>query len=511
MLKKVTLSLLLAANISLVHAQPASVSASNNVPSDNVVSVYVLIDTEKDLDSFATWLNHTAKLPFNRVIFSFLRPTFPVYTQNSLANSGIMGYFGDGDGHGADAFVKLQRVIQEVRAKQVEAFVSLGGWNYSCNYDAYGTRCGGVPKTVDPVNGFDFDYFPEPNTSEGVQSYHNLVDLVHDLGADGIDWDYEEFWHADKYAHSWVQWESYGPWTQSSQLGVAYANPSYQNVVDLNGGSVDTSAGDKAAIMDATIAKMDNILNVLINYDDAHYTMHPLKWSAAVSAAGGRPIKGFTYGDSKYPSGSNLGIDEVGGIWWGGNLKGIIYELTNKDPQIVNRFDSFGIMSYDICNGATAEWTPIKCSPDGNITDPNDMTLSGQVNTYVHDYVTWLKAGTTVRNAAFSGDGSSSASPLIFRPAKYQITPRIQFGYEVNQPAFPKDPAGQVQLLKSDVTAINSAQQGQTNGVIIWQLFSKQNTSVAGSATIADTIQQSCKTFLSGDDRYDCNASVPNP
>jgi chitinase len=92
--------------------------------------------------------------------------------------------------------------------------------------------------------------------------------------------------------------------------------------------------------------------------------------------------------------------------------------------------------------------------------------------------------------------------------AKYNINSKIQFGFEVNQPAYPKNVSGQLQLTNSLVDTI-TAQQKDSGGVIIWQMYSKQNTTANGT-TSKYTMAQSCKTFLAGDSRYDCNANFPS-
>ena len=38
------------------------------------------------------------------------------------------------------------------------------------------------------------------NITFATQSYDSLIQLAQDLGVDGIDFDYEEFWHADYFA-----------------------------------------------------------------------------------------------------------------------------------------------------------------------------------------------------------------------------------------------------------------------------------------------------------------------
>jgi hypothetical protein len=45
----------------------------------------------------------------------------------------------------------------------------------------------------------------------------------------------------------------------------------------------------------------------------------------ATAAVGAEPITSFVWGDS-YPA-----INTAGGLWWGGDLKGLIYNLIAKD------------------------------------------------------------------------------------------------------------------------------------------------------------------------------------
>jgi chitinase len=49
--------------------------------------------------------------------------------------------------------------------------------------------------------------------------------------------------------------------------------------------------------------------------------------SMAVNAAGGRPINSWVWGDN-LPD-----IYQFGGLWWGGNLKGLVYNLMAKDAE----------------------------------------------------------------------------------------------------------------------------------------------------------------------------------
>lgn len=64
------------------------------------------------------------------------------YTKNNLAYTGLAAYFEEGDGKGEATFSKLKAVIQGFQAKNATVFLSIGGWDYSCNYNVYGDLCG---------------------------------------------------------------------------------------------------------------------------------------------------------------------------------------------------------------------------------------------------------------------------------------------------------------------------------------------------------------------------------
>ncbi|MEN9945657.1 MAG: hypothetical protein RLZZ293_43, partial [Pseudomonadota bacterium] len=450
-------------------------------PSDNkVVTVYLLIDSPAQLKQYTDDLQRVNKVNFNRVIFSFVKPTLTEYVSGSLANTGIMGYFDNGDGNGVDAFNQLKQAVALTKAKHIQPFISVGGWNYSCNYAVYGSGCGDAPT---PTNGIHYDWFPDPTDSSQSTTaqiaYNNVIKLTNDLGMQGIDLDAEEFWHADKYA---VQWNG-NPWSTSIAEQInSNGGPTYANLVKYGTG-VTTSSGP--ALMPKTVDKMAGIMHSLEDNPQAK----DLMFSTAAPPVGARPITGFVYGDN----GSD--IYTYGGVWWLGNLKGLWYNLTDKDKAIVDRFDSIGLMTYDLCgDNATT------CAPYGG----GPLDLPGQVSAYMKDYTNWLKA-TTPTTAQLTVD---NVGKVQFLPAKYNIKSKIQFGFEVNQPAYPKNPSGQLQLTNALVDTITT-QQKDSGGVIIWQMYSKPNVAANGTTT-KYTINQSCKTFLANNSNYDCNADFPS-
>lgn len=276
--------------------------------SENVVTVYLLIDTPQVLQNYIDDLNRVDKVNFNRVIFSFVKPTMPNYVSGSLANTGIMGYFDYGDGNGSEAFELLKAAVALSNSKSVQSFLSVGGWNYSCNYEVYGEKCGDLSNAT---NGIHYDYFPDPNDPNEADiariSYNNVIALANDLEMDGIDVDAEEFWHADKFA---VQWNG-NPWATSIANEINdNGGPTYANVEKYGTGSITQSG---PAFLGDTITKMNSILHLLQdNVNSAH-----ILFSTAAPPVGARPITGFVYGDTS-PE-----IYTYGGLWWLGNLKGL--------------------------------------------------------------------------------------------------------------------------------------------------------------------------------------------
>lgn len=452
-----------------------SLKSNNN----KIVTVYLLIDTIEQLERYINDLNQVNKVNFNRVIFSFVKPSLTSYISGSLANTGIMGYYNNGDGNGISSFQLLKDAIKLSKSKNIETFISVGGWNYSCNYDIYGSKCGDPPSESE---GIFYDSFPDPTISSEAETaklaYSNIIKLANDLDIDGIDVDAEEFWHADKYAILW----NGNPWSTSIANDINNnGGPTYDNLMKYGTGPSTTSG---PGVMPKTVEKMAAILSLLEkNIDSTN-----LLFSSAAPPVGARPITGFVYGDN------SPDIYTYGGIWWLGNLKGLWYHLAEKDSSLVSRFDSLGLMTYDLCGSGTS------CAPYGG--GPTD--LAGQVNAYMTDYYTWLKS-SQVSSANLTVDQNGK---VTFLPAKFSLSTKIQFGFEVNQPAYPKEVSGQLQLTNDLVDTILS-QQKSSNGVIIWQMYSKQNTAADGT-TVHYTIQQSCKTFLSGDSRYDCSSSFPS-
>ncbi|KTC93244.1 glycosyl hydrolase family 18 protein [Legionella cincinnatiensis] len=454
---------------------------NNSMQKEKIVSVYLLIDTPEQLQKYVNDLAKIQKPNFNRVLFSFVRPTLLDYQSENLATTGILGYYTDHDGKGAQAFQALKAAIKLSKEKHIQTFLSVGGWNYSCNFDVDKEVCGPPPS---PDKNNFYDWFPDPTDPDQVSiaktSYANLIKLANDLGVDGIDFDYEEFWHADKFAINWSPSAS-GEWSiDIANTIMKEGGPTYNNLMKYATGS------GSSFVMPRTVEKVDAILHAIIDDPGAKY----LKFATAAPPVGARPITGFVFND-RLPD-----IYTKGGLWWKGNLKGLWYNLASYDEAIVSRFDSLGLMTYDLCGD-----NQTLCAPYPN----GPLDLPGQVSAYMKDYTNWLKS-ENVSKPILTID---NIGKVTFLPAKYNIKSKIQFGFEVNQPAYPKNINGQLQLTNQLVDQILQ-QQKESDGVIIWQMYSKQNTAVPDATTVKYTINQSCKIFLGNDSRYDCNADFPS-
>ena len=91
----------------LLNEQPKLSTVSSHA--NKYVTVYLLIDTPDQLKRYVDDLAKVKKANFNRVVFSFVRPTLTHYEQGNLANTGILGYFDQGDGQGIEAFKRIFR------------------------------------------------------------------------------------------------------------------------------------------------------------------------------------------------------------------------------------------------------------------------------------------------------------------------------------------------------------------------------------------------------------------
>ena len=323
----------------------ANATSGQTIKADKIITAYLLIDKISQLNQYVEDLNKITKPNFNRVIFSFVKPSLSEYVSGDLANTGILGYFDqqDDDGKSKEAFALLKEAISLSKQKNIQPFLSVGGWNYSCD-PSDGFYCGAANDR--------YDYFPDPTDPKEAEkaqlSYANLVKLANDLGVQGIDFDYEEFWHANKKALHWAPSTS-GDWsTKIANEILAAGGPSYDNLIHYG-----ATGSEGAFAMPKTIEKVAAILHEIADNPAAKH----LEFATAAPPVGARPISGFVYSDN-YPA-----INEKGGLWWKGNLKGLWYNLTNKDKDIASRFDSLGLMTYDLCGDEATTCAPYAGGP----------------------------------------------------------------------------------------------------------------------------------------------------
>lgn len=160
-------------------------------------------------------------------------------------------------------------------------------------------------------------------SSKSSDPYADFVQLAADLGVDGVDLDYEEFWHADAFK------------------SVASGGSQTQGPFNLH-----------QTVYKYTAIAKDLMLN--INSKAPH-----LKLSTAAGAVSAWSSK-----------------------WWGGNLKGLLSEMQRAYPEVV-RFMTEGVnagginvMTYDLSNDQKHHECP----------DDAHCSLSAQVDFYMDTY-----------------------------------------------------------------------------------------------------------------------------
>lgn len=83
---------------------------------------------------------------------------------------------------------------------------------------------------------------------------------------------------------------------------------------------------------------VDKLYRIIVSLERA--AAGRLGFSFAVPAVGAIPTMVPQYGDSK--------AKEHGGVWWGGNLKGMMYSLVQKYGEGILRNWDLGLMTYDL-------------------------------------------------------------------------------------------------------------------------------------------------------------------
>ena len=247
----------------------------------------------------------------------------------------------------------------------------------------------------------------------GTDPYADLVALAKDVGAAGVDIDYEEMWHADYFKEGAA---AAGPW------------------------SLPQTSFKYAAI----------VKDVMLSIEAAYPACKLSTAAAAVGAWGGK--------------------------WWGGNLKGLWYNIKQWYPDVIDFMTTgrnaggINVMTYDLSKNERFHECP----------DAGDCPLDLQVAYYMQTYAA---AGI----------------------------PAAATGFEIGTPAYP-DPAEdkQDQLpLTTPMLQTIVAQNVHAGGAgFYWEMY-KQTAPDGCEATGTQVAQAVCSAVL-GAGAKRCAGSFPN-
>ena len=153
--------------------------------------------------------------------------------------------------------------------------------------------------------------------------YEDLVLLAKDLGASGVDVDYEEFWHADTFK------------------------------IVASGGAASTGPWE----LHQTVYKYAAIVKTVVDSIKQHAPT--MRLSTAAGAVGG-----------------------WSGKWWGGNMKGLWLEVKQKYPDLISFMETgpnsggINVMTYDLSKNQSFHECP----------DDSTCALNKQVDFYMNNY-----------------------------------------------------------------------------------------------------------------------------
>ena len=491
-------------------------------PTNNPLVISYLLLGSKTADQPLGYLNlllndlqRTPKTSFNRLVLSFIQPTLYVdathhVTSNNLACTGILGYYCDPQNlsnyasaftaqqtQGAADFTALKAAIAQIQGNGIEVFIAVGGWDYSCNNPEYFKQ---ISSNCEPVGQpQNYDWFPDPSTQSvtAQNSYQAVVQLAKDLGAAGVDLDYEEMWHADKYLRHWnnsqfiTALSQWGKTAQDAQN--TYDAMSYSDLLT----NYSTTDNYGPYVMPLTVAKFVGIVNDLAT---ARAQIFPLmKLSTAAPPVGAIPVM--------TPQNSDVFAVQHGGLWWGGNLKGLIYEAEMSSPGILDNFDSINVMTYDLGAGSKSCGSPL----------PYNCDLQSQVEFFMSTYSTWLK-GIPKLQGPLQPAGQAQIGQWIV-PKQLNYKGHLGFGFEIGQPAYPAPTSGDgdwhTTVITSDKLAAILASIGHNpayGSMILWQTYkpiSSDSTIIGTQATPRDVLNATCAAFGLGGLGYNCNSPIP--
>jgi hypothetical protein len=259
------------------------------------------------------------------------------------------------------------------------------------------------------------NFIPKKEWDAGGDPYTSFVTFAKNLGASGIDFDYEEFWHADTY----------------------------------NTDAPPTPGGYNYGT--ETINKIKAILEM---------------FSKELNATTGLKLS--------TPAGAVNNMTE--GPWWGGNLKGINNEV--KNPGFTTYFTNgqtgggMNVMSYDLsgdpggsevcCNGGQARWGTKDCPTNPPNPPPWPSPCDGN----------WGQCGGKTYNSKSVSSGILPQScDLPTQVAFYVDTynKEASYGIEIGQPAYPA--LGKQGRIVADEQSIDKITSANPNGGFFWDVF----------------------------------------
>ncbi|MBK2027336.1 hypothetical protein IB642_00830 [Allofrancisella guangzhouensis] len=510
-----------------------------------LVSAYYLGDSDSgsqwaSLERFQTLANEVTEqgTNFNKLILSFVQPSLFYYQSGSLAGTGLFGYFIDRnwssekiinfqkDSKAREDFQRLKNIISQFERSGVHVYLAVGGWNFSCDPNLYTQSLNALGQQTPranmcgPEDGL-YDTFPNPipentqasafenykrgefedpaSSQQANVAYENLVKLANDLGASGIDLDYEEFWHADLNSYSlstllnnkWqikdfvkdgdISYQQFRDLMKSMGISNQLKNVNGQVQGEINTGN--------PGAMPETVDKFAAIIKTV--HDNIQKINPDLKLSAALPAVGAVPTNVLAWSSSDHL--------KNGSPWYYGNLKGLMYNVAYKDESIAKDLDALSVMSYDLSKS------------DGQYLN-GAQTLADQVKYYMDEYYHFLGAAS---------DTSTKLNNQTIIPGTFDLDRKIQFGFEIGQPAYPTKETGNAFALSIDeMTEIlkSEAQSGRSVGMIMWDLYKDQrydkdylNYWDSNWPTPKDVLQATCKAFNLGSNlAYNCDANVPD-